>query len=193
MSNRACWNCVYHGVVLLFVLGLQAVRHARIMSRCGLKQVCCSNPIPTSDSGQSSLRLWFSNPYSLSLTRQSNMHFNDNGWMNGYIGNDNRERNKQRTDTGAPISHTGTLSYLACEMRDLILLYQNKPRYHYPAAWEFATARGTEHLQSSLPKVLSLSILRSWTSDPEHRKYQSISLGTTSPRWDMVLCDTMVH
>ena len=54
--------------------------------------------------------------------------------MNGYIVNDNRERNERRTDTGAPISHTGTLSYLACDTGDLVLLYQNTPRDNYPAA-----------------------------------------------------------
>ena len=86
--------------LLLFVLGLQAVRHAQIMERCGLEQVCCSNPVPTSDSGQSSPRLWVPNPYSLNPKRQSNMHANDKGRMNGYIGNDNREWNEQRTDTG---------------------------------------------------------------------------------------------
>ena len=110
-------------LLLLFVLGLQAVRHAWIMRQCGLEQVCCSNPVPTSDSGQSSPILWVPNLYSLSPTRRSNMHFNDKGQMNGYIGNDNRERNERRTDTGAPISHMGTLSYLACDTRDLVLLY----------------------------------------------------------------------
>ena len=40
--------------------------------------------------------------------------------MNGYIGNDNRERNEQRTDTGGTNSHMG-LSYLACDTRDLVL------------------------------------------------------------------------
>ena len=62
------------------------------------------------------------------------MHFNDKGLMNGYIGNENREQNEQRTDKGAPISHTGTLSYLVCDTRDLVLQYQNTPRDHYPAA-----------------------------------------------------------
>ena len=28
----------------------------------------------------------------------------------------------------------GTLSYLACDTRDLVFLYQNTPRDHYPAA-----------------------------------------------------------
>ena len=87
-------------VVLLFVLGLQAVRHARIMRRCGLEQFCCSNPVTTSDSGESSPRLWVTNQYSLSPTRRSNMHANDKGRMNGYKGNDNREQNDQRKDTG---------------------------------------------------------------------------------------------
>ena len=74
-------------------------RHAQIMRRCGLKQVFCYNPVPNSDSGQSKPRLWLPNPYSLSLTRRSNMHANDKGRMNGYIGNDNRDRNERRTDT----------------------------------------------------------------------------------------------
>ena len=60
-------------VLLLFVLVLQAVRHAQIMRRCGLKQVCCYNPVPTSVSGQSIPRHWVPNPHSLSPTRQSNM------------------------------------------------------------------------------------------------------------------------
>ena len=41
--------------------------------------------------------------------------------MNGYIGNDNRERNEQRTDTGGTNSHMG-LSDLACDTRDLVLV-----------------------------------------------------------------------
>ena len=89
-----------HSTVLLFVLSIQAVRHAQIMRQCGLEQVCCSNPVPTSDSGQSSPRLWVSNPYYLSPTRRSNMHANVKGRMNGYIGNNNREQNERRTDTG---------------------------------------------------------------------------------------------
>ena len=95
MSLRQVYCCS-----LMFVLGLQAVRHARIMRRCGIEQVCCSNQVPTSDSGQSSPRLWVPNPYYLSPTRRSNMHFNDKGRMNGCIGNDNRERNERRTYTG---------------------------------------------------------------------------------------------
>ena len=89
-----------NNVMLLFVLGLQAVRRDRIMRRCGIKQVCCSNPVPTLDSGQSIPRLWVPNPYSLRMTRRSNMHANDKVRMNRYIGNDNRERKDRRTDTG---------------------------------------------------------------------------------------------
>ena len=62
-------------LLLLFVLGLQAVRHAQIMRRCGLEQVCCSNPVPTSDSGQSSPRFWVPNPNYLSPTRRSKPAF----------------------------------------------------------------------------------------------------------------------
>ena len=78
-------------LLLFFLLGLQDVRHAQIMRRCGLEQVCCSNPVPTSESGKSRPRLWVPNPYSLSPTRRSNMRANDKGQMNGYIGNDKRE------------------------------------------------------------------------------------------------------
>ena len=52
-------------------------RHAQIMRRCGLEQIRCSNLVPTSDSGQSSPRLWVPNRYTLSPTRQSNTHAND--------------------------------------------------------------------------------------------------------------------
>ena len=31
--------------------------HARIVRWCGLKHICCSNPVPTLDSGQSSPRV----------------------------------------------------------------------------------------------------------------------------------------
>ena len=68
------------------------------------------------------------------------------------------ETNEGQT-RGAPNSHTGTLSYLACDTSDLVLLYQSTTRDHYPAGREFATARGPEHLQSSQPKVLRLSKL----------------------------------
>ena len=76
-----------------FFLVSRPGRHARIKRRCGLEQVCWSNLVPTLDSGQSIPRLWVPNPYSLSPTWRSNMHANDKGWMNRYIGNDNRERN----------------------------------------------------------------------------------------------------
>ena len=73
------------------------------------------------------------------------MHFNDKGQMNGYIGNDNRGKNERRTDTGGTnytyrdfqlphLWHKGPSSSIP-----------EHPYDHFQAAWEFATARGTEH------------------------------------------------
>ena len=89
-SSPVCCCCC----CLLLVSGPR--RHAQIMKQCGLKHTWCSNPVPTSDSGQSSPRLWVPDPHYLSPKRQSNMHANDKGRMNGYIGNDNRQRAKDR-------------------------------------------------------------------------------------------------
>ena len=60
------------------------------------------------------------------------MHANEKGLLNGYIGNDNRQRAKDR-HRGNQL-HRGTLNYLACDTRDLVLPYQNTIRDHYPAA-----------------------------------------------------------
>ena len=70
-------------------------RHAQIMRRCGLEHMCCSNPVPNSDSGQYSPRhlgaqLAFFKP------DKTKEHSNDKGQMNEYIGNDNRQRAKDR-------------------------------------------------------------------------------------------------
>ena len=138
--------------------------------------------VPTSDSGQSSRRLWVPNPYSLSLTKRSKPALQWQGknerihrqWQQGTKQTKDRNRGQQFT-YGSQLPrlwHEGPSSL------------QNTQRDHYPAAWEFTTTLGPEHLQSSLPKVLRLSKLRSWTSDPEHRKYRGISLGTTSQRSD---------
>ena len=64
--------------------------------------------------------------------------------MNGYIGNDNRERNERRTDTVGTNSQWMGHSYLPCDRRDRVL-FRSAQRNHYPAAWEFATARGSRH------------------------------------------------
>ena len=171
------WNILSQWNVcccLLFVIGLQAVRHARIMRRWS------SNlgqwPIQPS-------RLWVPNPYSLSPTRRSKPTFQWQGtnerihrqWQQGTKWTKDRHGGHQFTyGSQLPrLRHKGPSSF------------QNTQRDHYSAAWELATARVPEHLQSSLPKVLRLSKLWSWTSDPEHRKYRSILLGTTSPRWDL--------
>ena len=61
--------CKYVCVFLVSVPG----RHARIMRPCGLEQICCCNPVPTSDSGQASPRLWVPNSHSLSPTIRSIM------------------------------------------------------------------------------------------------------------------------
>ena len=96
--------------------------------------------------------------------------------MNGYIGNDNRETNERRTDTGGTNSQWMRRSYLPCDRRDRVI-FRTAQRNHYPAAWEFATARGTKQYNLPFRKFLRLFKPRSWTGDPEHMKYQSISLG----------------
>ena len=76
---------------------------------------------------------------------------------------------------GAPI-HIWVFSYLPCDRRDRVL-FRTARRNYYPAAWEFATAREPKHLNLPFRKFLRLSKPRSWTGDPEHVKYRSISLG----------------
>ena len=56
--------------------------HAWITRRFGIEQICFSNPVPPSDSGQSSPRLWVTNPHSLSLTRRSSMPITRRKWTN---------------------------------------------------------------------------------------------------------------
>ena len=97
-------------------------RHARIMRRCGIEHIYGSNLVPTSDSGQSSPRLWVTNPHSLSLTRRSNKHANDKGWMNRYICNTNRQRAKDR--------HGGT-NYTEWDSQ-LPRLWHEGPSYYIP-------------------------------------------------------------
>ena len=95
--------------------------------------------------------------------------------MNGYIGNDNRERNERRTDMGAPI-HIWVFSYLPSDRRDRVL-FRTARRNYFTAAWEFATAREPKHYNLPFQQFLRLSKPRSWTCDPEHVKYRCISLG----------------
>ena len=79
--------------------------------------------------------------------------------MNGYIGNDNRERNERRIDMGAPI-HIWVFSYLPCDRRDRVL-FRTARRNYYPAAWELATAREPKHYNLPFRKFLRLSKPRS--------------------------------
>ena len=59
-----------------------------------------------------------------------NPHFNDKGKMNGYIGNDNRERNERRIDTG------GTHSHMSLQLPPLwqvgTCYFQNSPEKPLP-------------------------------------------------------------
>ena len=154
--------------------------------------------VPTSDSGQFSPRLWVPSLYSLSPTRRSKpgfMDFNDKGRMNGYIGNDNRERSERRTDTGGTNSQWMGRSYLPCDRRDCVL-FRTARRNYYPAVWEFATAREPKHYNLPLQKFLRLSKPQSWTGDPEHMKYRSILLGQLAHAgirtilyiWKLLMC-----
>ena len=67
-------------------------------------------------------------------------------------------------------------SYLLCDSRERVL-FRIARRNYYPAAWEFATAREPTHYNLPFRKFLRLSKPRSWTGDPEHVKYRSISFG----------------
>ena len=58
--------CVYvHGAVVnyydVFLVSVPG-RHVQIMRRCGLEQIFCSNPVPTSDSGKSIPRYLVAQP-----------------------------------------------------------------------------------------------------------------------------------
>ena len=109
-------------------------RHAWIMRRCGLEQICCSNLVPTSYIGQSSPRLWVPNPHSLILTRRSNMPMTRDEWMDTEATATGKE---QSTDTGGTNFLPRWDSQLprVLKTRDLVLLYQNTRIEHYPALW----------------------------------------------------------
>ena len=106
--------------------------------------------------------------------------------MNGYIGNENRERNERRTDMEDTNSHMGL--QLPPLWQEGPCSFQNSPRNYYPAAWEFATAREPKHYNLPFRKFLRLSKPRSWTGDPEHVKYRSILLGPLAHAGIMELC-----
>ena len=55
-------------------------RNAQIMRWCGIEQICCSNPVPISDSGQPRPRLWGPNSHSLSPTRRSSLPMTRDEW-----------------------------------------------------------------------------------------------------------------
>ena len=76
---------------------------------------------------------------------------------------------------GAPI-HIWVFSYLPCDRRDRVIFITARRNY-YPAVWEFATAREPKHYNLPFRNFLRISKPRSWTGDPEHVKYRSISLG----------------
>ena len=106
--------------VVLFLLGLQAVRHTQIMRRCGLEQVWCSNPVPTLDSGQSITRLCVPNLYYLSLMRRSKPAFQWQG-TNERIHRQWQQGKKQTKDRQGGTNLKFGLSYLACDTRDLVI------------------------------------------------------------------------
>ena len=132
-------------LLLLFVLGLQAIRHAQIMRRCGLEQVCCSNPVQTSDSGQSSPRLWVPNPYSISPTRQSNMHLQWQG-TNERIHSQRQQVTKRTKDRHGGTNFTYGESQLPC-------LWHERPSSSVP-----------EHPKIPLPSSVRIRYcVRAWT------------------------------
>ena len=54
--------------------------------------------------------------------------------MNGYIGNDNRQRAKDRHVGTNFLTIWDSQFPLVMKTRDIVLLYQNTLRDHYPAA-----------------------------------------------------------
>ena len=133
-----------HICVCVFLVSVPG-RCARVMRRCGLKQMCCSNPVPTSDSVQSSPRIWVPNPHYWSPTRRSKIPMTRELWADTWA---TTTGNEQRKGTGGTNFLTRWDSQLprVLTKRDLDLLYQNTLSNNYPSAWEFATARGPEHL-----------------------------------------------
>ena len=80
--------------------------------------------------------------------------------------------------------HNGTFSYLTCEMRDLVLPWQNTLRiYHYPVAQESITKRGPENVYLPFWKFLRLSKFQVQTKDLI-MKDTEIYDWTLSPCWD---------
>ena len=62
------------------------------------------------------------------------MHANDKGGVNGYIGTDNRPLAKYRYGGNQFLNQIGLLVTSFVKTIDLVLLYQNTLRDHFPAA-----------------------------------------------------------
>ena len=157
-------------------------RHAQIMRWCGLEQVrFFSNPVPTSESGQPSPIIWVPNPHSLIQTRRSSMSMTIDKWKKY-----NRQRTKVRPRGGTNLTNGGYKLTCVLKTRNLVLLYTERPEiYQLPSsvrirycawAWTFCNLL--------FQNIIRLSKFRNRTGDPEHGKYQSISLEILSPRWD---------
>ena len=69
-----------------------------------------------------------------------------------------------------------------------VFFFRTARRNYYPAAWEFATAREPKHLNLPFRKFLRISKPRSWTGDPKHVKYRSISLGPLAHAGFVIVC-----
>ena len=147
--------------------GLQAVCHVQIMRRwsSNLEQWTIQRP-----------RLWEPRPYSLSPTRRSKPAFQWQGtnerihrqWQQGTKQTQNRHEGHQFTYGYSVTSLVTGGNVFFSEQPGETMTQQRGNSY---CVFE------PKHLSLPFRKFLRLSKPRSWTGDPEHVKYRSISLG----------------
>ena len=119
-------------------------------------------------------RLWVPSPYSLIPTGRIKPAFQWQG-TNERIHRQWQQGTKRTQDRHGGHQFIYGSSVTPCDRRDRVL-FRTARRNYYPAAWEFATAREPKHYNLPFRKFLRLSKPRSWTGDPKHVKYRSISL-----------------
>ena len=111
--------------------------------------------------------------------------------MNGYIGNDNRET-KCTKDRHGGHQFTVNGSQLPPLWQEGPCSFRTARRDNYPAAREFATARGPKHFifPSKSSQSFETAVLNRWPRAYEIPKYFA---QTTSPRWNRWIDETLVY
>ena len=167
---------------------------------CSLKYVCvpfsipCSMPklwgggVPTSDIGYSSPSLLVPDAHYIRLKTRYTCQWQDIISYTDYSTTDmHTTYNEHSTDNWVTeSSRLGTLSYLVCDMRDIVLPWNNTLRIdHYPVALDCTTTRGPDMYISPIWNFLRLSEAQVWTELPIIKDIQ-ISDQTLIPCWDAV-------